>query len=274
MADDVREGQTEQAVDAKPGVDAKPATDAKPGLDAKPTADAKPGAASRVTVTLAADARSAAPATPAAAAEAKPAAGEQKPAAEAKPAVTAKPAAAAAKPVKAPPPPDPRAVAAAAAAEQIKASLERALGPGVVDEVGASKDVPQLLIANAKWLAAVRFLRDDPEHAYNYVELFAGTDYLDKGYIEVVMYVQSTTHDRFVNLKVRTPRDNARVDSLTGLYPGVNWEEREVYDLLGVTFTGHPDLRRIMMWEGWNGYPLRKDYSPFENIPVKGGDGS
>ena len=296
MSDDVRDNGAEPAAEeAKPAAESKPATDeAKPAAEAKPATDeAKPDAAaiaaakiappSRTTVTLSAakPTEETKPAADKPAAEAKPAADEpaadkpaaDKPAAAAKPTAAAKPAAAA-RPAKAPAPPDPRTVAATAAADQIKESLERALGSGVVEETGASKDVPQLAIVREKWLAAVRFLRDDPMHAYNYIEAFAGTDYKDKGYIEVVLYVHSTTHNRFISLKVRTPRDNARVDSLTGLFPGVNWEEREVYDLLGVTFDGHPDLRRIMMWDGWNGHPLRKDYSPFENMPTRGGEGS
>ncbi len=200
-------------------------------------------------------------------AEAKPTASTKEAAAPtAKPASKVTPAKAA----KAPQPPDPRVEQAVKQGEAIKAAIEKKLGADTVEEVTATKDIPILRIASAKWREAVTFLRDDPEQSYNYVELFAGTDYKD--YIEVVLYFYSMTHGTYINVKTRTPRDEAIIPSLTPVLPGVNWEEREVYDLLGVTFEGHPDLRRIMMWDGWNGYPLRKDYSDFQNMPQREGE--
>lgn len=176
-----------------------------------------------------------------------------------------------ARPAKPAAPPDPRVVAATGRANEIKAGLE-ALMPGAVTETGAAKDVPVVCVDPRHWHEAVRWLRDDPEQAYDYVELMAGTDYADKGYIEVVLYLQSMRHRRFLNAKTRVPREEARLASLVDVFPGVNWEEREAFDLLGIEFAGHPDLRRIMMWDGWKGHPLRKDYSDFENVP--GGDDS
>lgn len=197
----------------------------------------------------------------------------EKPAAAAEaPAAKPKPAAPAAKAAKPPAPPDPRVVEATAKAEKIRDSIAAKLGADAVEEVSATKEIPIVRIAAAKWRDAVKFLKEAPEHAYNYVELMAGTDYKD--YIEVVVYLHSTTHGTYINAKTRTPRDNAQLPSLTPVHAGVNWEEREVYDLLGVHFEGHPDLRRIMMWEEWNGHPLRKDYSDFENIPSREGDHS
>lgn len=174
------------------------------------------------------------------------------------------------KPAKPPAPPDPREEAARTEAEAVKTAIEKAIGADVVEEMGASKTVPILRIRREKWLEAVRFLRDDPDHLFNYAELFTGADYPD--YLEVVLYLQSIAHGRLLSVKTRAPRDDAEVPSLTPLYPGVNWEEREVYDLLGVRFAGHPDLRRIMLADDWNGYPLRKDYSDFENVSKRGGE--
>ncbi|MCY0875157.1 MAG: NADH-quinone oxidoreductase subunit C [Firmicutes bacterium] len=202
------------------------------------------------------------PAAPSATAEGGDAAATPKP----------KPAAPAAKAAKPPAPPDPRVVEATAKAEKIRESIAARLGADAVEEVSATKEIPIVRISAAKWREAVTFLKESPEHAYDYVELMAGTDYKD--YIEVVIYLHSTKHGTYINAKTRTPRDNAQLPSLTPVHSGVNWEEREVYDLLGVHFEGHPDLRRIMMWEEWNGHPLRKDYSDFENIPSREGDHS
>ncbi len=163
---------------------------------------------------------------------------------------------------KAPPPPDPRAVAAKEKADEIKAVLIAKLGASAVVETGAAHFTPMLLIDRGKWSDAVTALRDDPAWDLNYLECMAGTDYPE--YIEVVVYLQSTELGHFVCMKTRTPRDGAQVPSLAPIYPVANWEEREIFDLLGVTFTGHPDMRRIMMWEEFEGHPLRKDYSVWD----------
>jgi NADH-quinone oxidoreductase subunit C len=173
---------------------------------------------------------------------------------------TAAPAAggAAARPRKPAAPPDPRVEAAKQKAEEIRQVIVEALGDDAVEETGAAHVVPMLRIRREKWRDAVALLRDHPAWRLNYLECMAGTDYPD--YIEVVVYIQSTSLGHFVCLKTRTPRDNAEVPSLVPVHPGTNWEEREIYDLLGVRFTDHPDLRRIMLWEGFEGHPLRKDY--------------
>jgi NADH-quinone oxidoreductase subunit C len=163
---------------------------------------------------------------------------------------------------KAPPPPDPRVEAAKAKAEQLKAAVVAKL-LDAVEEVGAAHFTPMIRIRKEDWANAVELLRTHEEWKLNYVECMAGTDY--PNYIEIVLYVQSTDLGHFVCLKTRTERDNAEVPSLAGIYPAVNWEEREIYDLLGVKFTNHPDLRRIMMWDEFKGHPLRKDYSEWDS---------
>jgi NADH-quinone oxidoreductase subunit C len=197
------------------------------------------------------------------AAGAKPSPAAAKPtAAGAKPTAT-KPAAAAAK--KPPAPPDPRVEAAKAEAERIKAVLVSELGEDVVEAAGAAHVKPMLLIKKEKWAAAVDLLRTHPDYLLDYVECMAGTDY--PSYIEVVIYVQSTKKNHFICLKTRTNKENAEdlsVPSITHIYPGVNWEEREIFDLLGVRFADHPDLRRIMMPDDYTGHPLRKDFNPWD----------
>lgn len=177
-----------------------------------------------------------------------------------------------ARPAKAPAPPDPRVIEATAYAESLKAEIEKACGAGVIAEISATKSLPVLRVEQDAWYAVVKFLKEDPEQQFLYIRVFAGTDYKD--YIEVIFEVHSFVRGRRIRLKTRTPRDPATLESLTPLFAGLNWEEREAYDLLGIHFTGHPDLRRIMMWEEWNGHPLRKDFSEFENAPHSGGDTS
>lgn len=114
-------------------------------------------------------------------------------------------------------------------------------------------------------------LRD--EFGYDYLTSVTGVDYLPDGFMEVVYHLFRSTGGPGLVIKTRTPREVSTVPSLYSVYPGVDFQEREAWDLLGIRFEGHPDLRRILMWEGFNGHPLRKDWrEPFfeeENKPFK-----
>ncbi len=95
---------------------------------------------------------------------------------------------------------------------------------------------------------------------YDYLSSITGVDYLPDEMMEVVYHAYRSTGGSALVFKVQVPRDNPVVPSLVGLFPGAEFQEREAYDLLGIHFEGHPDLRRILMWEGFEGYPLRKDW--------------
>ncbi|GAX89614.1 NADH-quinone oxidoreductase subunit C [Effusibacillus lacus] len=194
---------------------------------------------------------------------AKPAASVVKPAA-AKPVADKPAAAAAAKAEPAEEKPDPKKEEAQKVLDKFRQLIAGKFGEEVLEEAVLAKYQPTYVIKREHWRTVVEFLRDDSQLLFDYPEAMAGTDYPDKGYIEVVLYLYSMKHGYFITVKTRTPRDNAEVPSLTPVYNGVNWEEREIYDLLGVNFTGHPDLRRIMMPEDYEGYPLRKDFSPWK----------
>jgi NADH-quinone oxidoreductase subunit C/D len=115
------------------------------------------------------------------------------------------------------------------------------------------------------------FLRD--EVGYDHLSSVTGVDYLPDGFMEVVYHTFKTTGGPILTFKTQTPRENPVVPSLIHVYPGVELQEREAYDMYGIRFEGHPDLRRILMWEGFDGYPLRKDwreaYFEEENKPFK-----
>jgi NADH-quinone oxidoreductase subunit C/D len=102
------------------------------------------------------------------------------------------------------------------------------------------------------------YLRD--EAGYDFLTSVTATDYLPEGKIEVVYHAFKTTGGSVLTFKSPTPREDPVVPSLVPVYPGAELQEREVYDMFGVRFEGHPDLRRILMWEGFEGYPLRKDW--------------
>jgi NADH-quinone oxidoreductase subunit C len=112
---------------------------------------------------------------------------------------------------------------------------------------------------------ACAVLRDDAECAFNFLSDVTCVDwYPSEPRFEVVYHLLSIAKKERVRLKVRLDSDSPAVESLTSVWPGANYFEREVFDLFGIRFTGHPYLRRILMPEDWEGHPLRKDY------PVEG----
>jgi NADH-quinone oxidoreductase subunit C/D len=126
--------------------------------------------------------------------------------------------------------------------------------PGAVIEVTKNG----LVVAPDKLLQLAAYLRD--KTGYDYLSMITSVDWPD--YLEVVYYLYGVAQvkDALV-LKVRlTDKANPEVPSLVSLYPGADFQEREVYDMMGIRFAGHPNLRRILLWEGFEGYPLRKDY--------------
>ncbi len=112
---------------------------------------------------------------------------------------------------------------------------------------------------------ACALLRDDPRCAFNFLSDITCVDwYPAEPRFEVVYHLLSILKKERVRLKVRLEGASPAVESLTAVWPGANYFEREVFDLFGIRFTGHPYLRRLLMPEDWEGHPLRKDY------PVEG----
>ncbi|HVA81886.1 MAG TPA: NADH-quinone oxidoreductase subunit C [Candidatus Binataceae bacterium] len=103
-----------------------------------------------------------------------------------------------------------------------------------------------------------RFMHDDPALAMDCLSNQSGVDYKDR--IEVVCHLFSYQHRHGAVLKIKLPRENPVVPTLEGVWKSANWMEREIFDLLGVTFEGHSDMRRILLPEDWEGFPLRKDF--------------
>jgi NADH-quinone oxidoreductase subunit C len=144
--------------------------------------------------------------------------------------------------------------------------------PGASVEVVASTPAaqqPSLLVDREHLLAVAKFFKDDARFQMDFCSCVTGVDYPAKtdkpGFIEVVYHLHSVAQKHGpIILKVRAPRELAlcEVPSLTPLWRGCEFQEREAYDLFGVRFAGHPDLRRILMWDEFTDHPLRKDYQP------------
>ncbi len=118
-----------------------------------------------------------------------------------------------------------------------------------------------LIVRRAKATEVLQFLRDDPELRFDFLADVTCVDYLPRQpRFEVVYHLKSMTHVHRVRVKVRVPEEDPVVETAVGVWPGAEWPEREVFDLFGIQFRNHPDLRRILMPDEWEGHPLRKDF--------------
>jgi NADH-quinone oxidoreductase subunit C len=164
-------------------------------------------------------------------------------------------------------------------ATDIVAILARTL-PGVTYEASDAPDQPVLIVPREALVETCRVLQDTPELNFSFLAELTGVDWWPKEpRFEVVYHFANVGVADFprpgmsgvgqrLRMKVRVHGEDAQVPTLTGLWPNANWYEREVYDLFGILFEGHPDLRRLLMPEDWEGHPARKDYPVQINKPV------
>lgn len=106
------------------------------------------------------------------------------------------------------------------------------------------------------------YLKKTPSLEFDYLVDVTATDYLGfrEPRFDVVYHLMSIKYKHKIRVKAQVPEEGCCIDSITDLWATANWFERECFDMFGIMFTGHPDLRRILMPEDWNGFPLRKDY--------------
>ena len=141
----------------------------------------------------------------------------------------------------------------------LRATFGNAIGRALVARDGETI----VTVGRDGLLGVMRWLRDTAGHSYDYLVDVTAVEYRDaERPIELVYFLRSLERRADLRVKVELPKEQElAVDSVVGLWAGADWLEREVYDMFGVTFRGHPDLRRILMWETYaEGYPLRKDF--------------
>jgi len=125
-----------------------------------------------------------------------------------------------------------------------------------------AKEVPTLVIKKERWFDVAQFIKHNEQLAFDYLSHLAGSDH--ETHLEVYYQFYSYKEKQMLAVKVKTDREEATIPSVTPIWPGANWPEREAYDLVGIRFTNHPDLRRILLTDEWVGHPLRKDYEPYD----------
>jgi NADH-quinone oxidoreductase subunit C len=139
---------------------------------------------------------------------------------------------------------------------------------------------PHAVVKPERWHDIALFLRDDERLGFDWLRSISGVDHIEDKLLTAVYDLHATGkpdqpgelwHVRNeIAVKVRADRDNPHIPSVADVWPTANWHEREAYDLLGITFDGHPDLRRILCCDDWVGHPLRKDYefpAEYHGIP-------
>jgi NADH-quinone oxidoreductase subunit C len=143
--------------------------------------------------------------------------------------------------------------------------------PGSILETHSYRGDDTAVVKKEDILDLCTFLRDDPALLYNFMMDLTAVDYLGKEpRFEVVYHLYSLKYNRRVRLKARVSESDCSIDSIVPIWIGANWFEREAFDLYGITFKGHPEMRRILLYEGFQGHPLRKDYPIKKRQPLIG----
>ena len=136
--------------------------------------------------------------------------------------------------------------------------LKKRLEIAIPDSIIEARD--DYLLVNTALLADIcQLLKEDKELDLDYLSNLTATDY--KEYYEVIYRLVSLGKNHSITLKARLNKKKLTIPSVFHIWRGADLQEREVYDLMGITFSSHPNLKRILLWEGFEGHPLRKDYS-------------
>jgi NADH-quinone oxidoreductase subunit C len=143
--------------------------------------------------------------------------------------------------------------------------------PGVVVETHAHVGDATAVVERERIGDVLEFLRDDPELEFDMLTDLCAVDHLPRvPRFEVVYHLYSVPINQRVRIKARVPEDDPEIASVVALYASADWMEREVFDLYGIRFPGHPDLRRILLYDEFEGHPLRKDYPKERRQPLVG----
>ena len=144
--------------------------------------------------------------------------------------------------------------------QNIAVRLMRATMPDVIEDVSSFRDQVAIRVYKDRIVEACLFLRDTPELEFDFLTDLTAVDYPPRPRrFDVVYQLYSMTRNHRLRVKAAVG-EGETIPSVTPVWKAANWEEREAFDMFGIVFSSHPDLRRILLPEDWEGYPLRKDY--------------
>ena len=143
--------------------------------------------------------------------------------------------------------------------------------PDAVEETHERLGDATARVDRGRIVELLAFLRDTPELEFDMLSDLTAVDYLgEEPRFEVVYHLYSLPRNQRLRIKARVPEDDCEIESVIEVWPAANWLEREVWDLYGIRFRGHPDLRRLLLYEEFEGHPLRKDYPKERRQPLIG----
>ena len=143
--------------------------------------------------------------------------------------------------------------------KQIAEKLTASFGDAIIESLSEEKH-PRVHTTAEHWRGIAEFLRNDAALTFDFLACLTGVDYVADNRLGTVYDLYSSTHRHWFAVKVFIDRDDPHIPSVMDIWPAANWHEREAFDLLGIVFDNHSDLRRILLPEDWVGHPLRKDY--------------
>ena len=143
---------------------------------------------------------------------------------------------------------------------RLKSLVADDIGDLVPIELKTGPRDPYVKVKSDRWHDVAKHLRDDAELRFDFLQCITAVDWPKKNIIEVVYHLWSYPLKHSFVVKAEVPRDNPVLPSVADLWGAADWNEREQFDLFGVGFSGHPDLRRILNPDDWPGWPMRKDY--------------
>jgi len=147
---------------------------------------------------------------------------------------------------------------------ELVTSLEQVFGSKIHNKTEFRSETSYTIAANDLREIA-RFCRDELSFDY-LIDVTSIDNFGEDPRFEIVYHLYSMPHAVHLRLKLKVPEEAGAVDTVSDIWPTANWHEREIYDMMGIKFNGHPDLRRILMWDGYPFFPLRKDF-PLEGLP-------
>jgi len=148
--------------------------------------------------------------------------------------------------------------------EELLVSVNKAFGEKIQNKIEFRGETTSK-IAASDLREIAQFCRDELSFDY-LLDITSIDNFGDEPRFEIVYHLYSMPHAAHLRLKLRIPEDVGAVDTVSDIWPTANWHEREIYDMMGIKFNGHPDLRRILMWDGYPYFPLRKEF-PLEGLP-------
>ena len=148
--------------------------------------------------------------------------------------------------------------------QDIYTRVAERFGDAVVDFMMEGTQNPTIIVKPEAVREICTYLRDDEALKFDALMNLAGHDPAPGEDLSVIYHLHAIELNHYITLKTFCPREGGKVASVAEVYPTADWHERETYDLFGIEFAGHPDLKRILMEEDWEGYPLLKDYVPAE----------